>query len=105
MTTHHYQSYMGIDVSKARLDIGMKPGDESWSVSNDDDGITELLNRLDSKSDVLVVLEATGGLELPVATALVAIDIVACMRKLLTILNAMVRNKTYWQDKYCPIYA
>jgi len=33
------------------------------------------------------------------------VAIVACMRKLLTILNAMVRNKTYWQDKYCPIYA
>lgn len=68
--THVYHSYCGIDVSKARLDIGTRPGNDTWSVSNDEDGIAGLVRQLATASELLVVMEATGGLELPVATAL-----------------------------------
>jgi len=70
--THKYHNYCGIDVSKAHLDIGMRPGNDTWSVTNDADGITALVEQLTQRPELLVVMEATGGLELPVATALTA---------------------------------
>lgn len=75
MNEHSYHTYIGIDVSKARLDIGVKPGHDTWSVSNDEAGIAELTQRLAAYPDALVVLEATGGLELPAATALTAAQV------------------------------
>ena len=56
-------TYVGIDVSKARLDVAMVPSGESFSVSNDDDGIDQLVTALESLQPALVLLEATGGLE------------------------------------------
>lgn len=32
-------SYIGIDVSKKRLDVAVRPGDEQWSVANEEEGI------------------------------------------------------------------
>lgn len=74
MMNKHYQTYVGIDVSKARLDIAMLPCGESWSVSNDDEGISKLASQLKDKPEALVVLEATGGLELAAVTALATTD-------------------------------
>jgi transposase len=64
--------YVGIDVSKARLDIAVRPTAQRWSVANDEEGIAQLVSRLKELTPALVVLEATGGLELPLATALYA---------------------------------
>ena len=58
------ECYVGIDVSKKHLDIAVRPGDEHWTVANDEDGIDELVTRLRSIGPRLVVLEATGGIEL-----------------------------------------
>ena len=58
------ECYVGIDVSKRSLDIAVRPGDEHWTVANDEDGIDELVTRLRSIGPRLVVLEATGGIEL-----------------------------------------
>ena len=58
------ERYVGIDVSKKVLDIAVRPGDEHWTVVNDEDGIDELVTRLRSIGPRLVVLEATGGIEL-----------------------------------------
>ncbi len=55
--------YIGIDVSKATLDVASLPTGESWTVTNDDLGLVELTPRLISLAPVLVVLEATGGFE------------------------------------------
>lgn len=63
--------YVGIDVSKAQLDIAVRPSNEAWSVSNDDAGRKPLVSRLKALGPALVVLEATGGYELPMVTALV----------------------------------
>lgn len=63
---------VGIDVAKARLDVATRPGDEAWWVANDAAGLAGLAERLRGLGPALVVLEATGGLELPVAAALAA---------------------------------
>ena len=64
------ETYVGIDVSKAGMDIAVRPTDESWTASNDERGIRQLVFRLKILGHALVVLEATGGLELPLVAAL-----------------------------------
>jgi transposase len=64
--------YVGIDVSKARLDIAVRPGTETWTVAPDEAGLAALVKRLTALAPALVVLEATGGLEAPVVSALAA---------------------------------
>jgi transposase len=65
--------YAGVDVSKGHLEVFVAPTGERFGVTNDDSGIDELLARLDEPSSpALVVLEATGGFERPVAAALAA---------------------------------
>jgi transposase len=63
-------SFVGIDVSKKQLDVVVRPTGEVWSAANDEPGIAELVSRLVEVSPVLVVLEATGGLQIPAVTAL-----------------------------------
>jgi transposase len=58
MATQHW---VGIDVSKAVLDVHELPLGESWSVANDGRGIAALVKRVASLPDALVILEATGG--------------------------------------------
>jgi transposase len=67
--------YLGIDISKARLDACLLPEEEAFCVSNDQAGIDELLTRLERARPELVVLEATGGYERPAAAALAACGI------------------------------
>jgi transposase len=64
------QVFVGIDVSKTQLDVALRPMDDHWHVSNDELGITSLVARLQAVQPTLVVLEATGGLEVPVIGAL-----------------------------------
>ncbi len=60
--------WVGIDVSKARLDVALGAEGELFEVANDQRGIAALLARLSQPALARVVVEATGGLE----TALVA---------------------------------
>jgi transposase len=69
-------SHVGIDVSKERLDVCLMPGSETLVVSNDQPGIESLLGRLRQSPPKLVVLEASGRYERPVAAALAASGIV-----------------------------
>lgn len=62
--------FIGVDVSKARLDVGVVPSGEVFSVANDPAGIDELIQRAKAFSPTLVVLEATGGLQGAVVAAL-----------------------------------
>jgi len=62
--------FIGVDVSKASLDVATYPSNETWQVSNDAPGIDELVSQLSDRSVQLIVLEATGGLETPLAGAL-----------------------------------
>lgn len=65
-------AYVGIDVSKATLDVAILPTGEHFVVPNDEAGIGELLGKLTEVSEALVLLEASGGFERPVAAALAA---------------------------------
>ena len=62
--------YIGIDVAKATLDIAVLPSGESWTITNDDAGLHELVPRVLGLAPTLVVLEATGGFESPAVAAL-----------------------------------
>ncbi len=69
-------TYVGIDVSKATLDVAILPAEEHFVVANDEGGIDELLGKLAEQQQVagvlLVVLEASGGFERPAVAALAA---------------------------------
>ena len=64
--------YVGIDVSKDRLDICILPQDERFNVTREARGLEELTDRLKAVMPRLVVLEATGGLETVVVATLSA---------------------------------
>lgn len=64
------QVYIGIDVSKDSLDAAAYPSKKSWSFSNDDAGISQLIKEFSNLTPVLIVIESTGGYETPVAYAL-----------------------------------
>jgi transposase len=64
------KGYVGVDVSKARLDLAHRPSGETWSESNDHAGIQRLVEQVKEIGPELVVLEATGGYEAPAAAAL-----------------------------------
>lgn len=61
--------YVGIDVSKAQLDVHVVPSGEAFAVARDGKGLEELIERLGSLSPALVAVEATGGFETIVAAA------------------------------------
>lgn len=64
--------YVGIDVSKAVLDVAVMPSGEAWSVPNTAEGMQRLVEKLGGMSPRLIVLEATGGLERRAVAALAA---------------------------------
>lgn len=64
--------YVGIDVSKARLDVHIRPHGEAFVVASDDEGLAQLTRRLAEFGPALVVLEATGGLQSRAAGQLAA---------------------------------
>ena len=64
--------YVGIDVSKATLEVADRPDGTTQQVANDEAGIRALVGELGAASPALVVLEATGGYETAVVTALAA---------------------------------
>jgi transposase len=55
--------FVGIDISKSELEVGVLPEGQTWKVSNDEKGITKLAKRLTELGPRLVLMEATGGLE------------------------------------------
>lgn len=64
--------YLGIDVSKDRLDLATVPDGRVWSAANTVEGIGQVVKAAGEMSPELIVLEATGGLEVPLVAALAA---------------------------------
>ena len=62
--------FVGIDVSKDRLDVHLRPSGEAFSLPHNADGLEDLARRLVGLAPELIVLEATGGFEVAVAAAL-----------------------------------
>ena len=63
-------SYVGIDVSKAKVDVAVRPTGQRWVVPYDEPGVEELVVQMVDLDPALVLLEASGGLELPLVAAL-----------------------------------
>jgi transposase len=62
--------YVGIDVSKDRLDVHVRPGGEAFAVARNGKGLNELIERLRGVGPTLIAVEATGGFETIVAAAI-----------------------------------
>lgn len=62
--------FAGIDVSKDRLDVHLRPSGQSFAVPRDGPALEQLAAELRGRATALVVLEATGGFEVTVAAAL-----------------------------------
>jgi transposase len=65
------QVFVGIDVSNKQLDLAFRP-EGRFAAPNDEAGFAQVLERLSTVSPALVMLEATGGIEIPLAGALAA---------------------------------
>ena len=63
---------VGIDVSKDRLDVHIRPSEESFAVIRNAEGLEELVGRLRPLDLHAVAVEATGGFETVVAASLAA---------------------------------
>jgi len=63
---------VGIDVSKDRLDVAVRPSGEAFAVARDPEGLDALSARLRELAPAAVALEATGGYETVVAASLSA---------------------------------
>jgi len=66
------KTFIGIDVSKQHLDLAVLPTEQTWRTPNHPDQLPALVERLAALRPTRIVLEATGGLEIPVVTALAA---------------------------------
>jgi transposase len=62
--------YVGIDVSKDRLDVHVRPSREAFVVARDGKGLEELIERLQALSPRLIAIDATGGFETIAAAAI-----------------------------------
>jgi len=69
---NHESTFIGIDVAKTRLDVAIRPTGQQWQVAYTEKGIQGLVDQLADLHPTLVLLEASGGLELPMVTALAA---------------------------------
>ena len=65
-------TFIGIDVAKTRLDVAIRPTGQQWQVAYTEKGIQGLVDQFADLHPTLVLLEASGGLELPMVTALAA---------------------------------
>jgi len=62
--------FVGIDVSKARVDVHVRPDGAAFFSATDTEGLAELVRRLTPLRPTLVVLEASGGYEGVIAATL-----------------------------------
>lgn len=63
---------VGIDISKDNLDLCIEPDGEVLHLAYDDKGIAQVVSRLTQVAPTLIVMEATGGLEMRLASELAA---------------------------------
>jgi len=68
METKDY--FIGIDIAKAQLDMVVRPTGTHSTYPNNKAGIIEVVTQLKALKPKLIVMEATGGFEVPLASAL-----------------------------------
>src|SRR6184192_3565168 len=62
--------FVGLDVGRSSLQAAARPAGQQWFANTDDAGISEIASVLTSVKPEIIVLEAQGGVELPVAGTL-----------------------------------
>lgn len=67
-----FETFVGIDIAQAHLDVALRPSGETLHLAYDEAGLKVLHTRLQALPNVLVVVEATGGLETSVVADLCA---------------------------------
>ena len=72
MSGQREERFVGIDVSKASLEVAVRPGGERWSTANDEKEVPSLVEALRQIGPTLIVVEATGGLQTLVVAELTA---------------------------------
>ena len=65
-------TYVGIDVAKAQVDVAIRPTNDRWEIPRDEAGIRKLVSQMKTLEPVMVLLEASGGLEVTLVAALAA---------------------------------
>jgi len=61
---YSFSQFLGVDVSKAKLDFALADGKQTWSIKNTEEEIVrELIGRMENPQTTIVVMEATGGYE------------------------------------------
>lgn len=64
--------FIGVDVSKERLDVAVRPSGEHNSFTNDEAGIAQMTDCLGRLSPEMILFEATGGWQMNAVNALAA---------------------------------
>ena len=64
------EMYVGIDVSKSRLDVAVLGKEPGWQVDNTLEGIAKLVQQIQEICPTLIVVAATGGYQIAVVEAL-----------------------------------
>ncbi len=100
--------FVGIDVAKAQLDVAVRLADDRWEISHDDAGIGQLVSQLKSLGPAMVLVEASGGLELPLVAALATEElpvVVVNPRQVRDFARAIgkLAKTTPWMQRYWPI--
>jgi transposase len=57
------ESFVGIDISKATIDVAVHENKEHWAFTNDENGIKKLASLMRKVSPSLIVMESTGSYE------------------------------------------
>lgn len=70
--------FVGIDISKNRLDVAVIPGEQTFNCPNNEAGIQKLVRRLQKLQPRIILLEATGGYEFLLVAALREAGLPAC---------------------------
>ena len=92
---------VGIDVSKNQLDVHVRGLGESFAVARDAEGLAALIERPRPMTPRAIGLEATGGFETFVAAGKPKIvALIAVAKKLLVMLNAIIRDAKPWRAKH-----
>jgi hypothetical protein len=69
------RAFVGLDVNRNGIQAVVRPSGEKWVTGIDDSGISETAKRLSAVHPDVVVMEAHGGLELPVAGTLATVGL------------------------------
>ena len=95
-------TFSGIDVAKAGVDVAVRPTGKIWSITYDDAGVAGLVDQLQTLRPAAVLLEVTGGLEVPLASALVAGNAAGGSSQSPTGARFRQAHRTAGQDR-CPV--